>query len=81
MVTACIVKISSVESWESCLHILTQSEIEKVYSYVFPKDQLRALVSLLLQKYAILERYGIYSSNIQRTREVRAFHIYILIVK
>lgn len=50
--------------------LLTPQDHERIRSYVFLKDQLRCLLSLLLQRYVILNKYGFLSSKIQRTREV-----------
>lgn len=56
--------------WNEYLMICNSREIEKIMSFVFQKDQIRALISIVLQKYVIMRKYGIVSPNIQRTREV-----------
>ena len=60
----------SASIWGSCLDSLETNERAKVLSFVFKKDQERSLLSILLQKYVILKRFGCTDFTIKRTREV-----------
>lgn len=72
-----IVNINSVQEnnngnyLEMYLKFCNHQEIEKIMSFVFPKDQIRALISIFLQRYIIMKKYQIISPSIQRTREVK----------
>mmetsp|Transcript_8888 Transcript_8888/g.13322 ORF Transcript_8888/g.13322 Transcript_8888/m.13322 type:complete len:309 (+) Transcript_8888:12-938(+) len=63
----------SASIWGSCLDSLETNERAKVLSFVFKKDQERSLLSILLQKYVILKRFGCTDFTIKRTRENKPY--------
>jgi hypothetical protein len=58
---------------------LSYQDREKILSFVFFKDQIRSLFSILLQNYVITKKYGLSSLTIQRTREVIISSLILLI--
>ena len=69
--------IDSVAEDSPLIMSLLPAEKQKVKKFLFPDDQKRALLSILLQRALIRERYNITDSDyeIRRTREVRNFYV------
>ena len=77
---ACIDDIDSVNEDNLLVKSLRPEELQKVKRFRFPEDQKRALLSILLQRTLIRERFKIHDFEYEliRSKEVRKIKIYTI---